>query len=184
MKSSKNDFLKECMSELPPIPIDEFNKGYCLLCGNHDCSRSAANNSKFEIRVNSWKERLFTNVNRANDRDPNFESIRQKKFLPILNNGGPINIETKNDEEPITERSPNISMYTEPEIDENIEEIKKEIPITRADETQKIIAHPTQINTSFSQELYVGKETVRKETVQQELVIKPGGSFTFGDDDE
>ena len=78
----KPDYLKECMSEVGNIPLDQFNQAYCLRCGNQECIRSKINNS-FESRVKTWEERLFKNPPRAKDDDPRFNNIRSKQFKPI-----------------------------------------------------------------------------------------------------
>jgi hypothetical protein len=87
---SKNDYLKECMSDVSSklgrmIPIDDFNKNFCVVCVNHDCARGASG-LKFENRVNNWKSIYFDDVRRADENDPKFEHIRMKKFISPNNN--------------------------------------------------------------------------------------------------
>lgn len=87
----KNDFLKECMSDVGVGPIDEFNRAYCVRCVNQQCARSASNNHAFVKRTNSWKERLFTEVARASDDDPQYAQIRANSFISRFQNGGSVN---------------------------------------------------------------------------------------------
>lgn len=80
----KLDFLQECMSTFSNMPMDSFNKQFCIVCANRDCSRSAASHSVFDSRVASWQDRLFNRVPRAGDDDASYDSIRAKKFLPVV----------------------------------------------------------------------------------------------------
>jgi hypothetical protein len=80
---SKDDFLKECMSDVGLPPVDQFNATYCIVCANRECSRSSLNNSTFDKRMRNWQSTLFTNVPRAIEEDKRFDNIRSKKFLPM-----------------------------------------------------------------------------------------------------
>lgn len=76
------DFLgKECA--LQGLSIQEFQEAFCSRCLNKDCGRSIAGKSKFEQRVNSWEERLFTEVPRMAPNDPRFEGIHAQKFITL-----------------------------------------------------------------------------------------------------
>jgi len=84
--NSKTDFLKECISDVSSklhrmVPIDDFNRTFCVVCVNRDCARSKSNNLKFESRVNNWEDLYFNKVKRADNQDPQFESIRIKRFV-------------------------------------------------------------------------------------------------------
>lgn len=56
---------------------------HCARCFQHECTRSQYGKSKFEIRVNSWEDRLFKKTPRMDEADPRFEIIRSKKFVEI-----------------------------------------------------------------------------------------------------
>lgn len=58
----EKDFLRECMEDVKNVPIDEFNKAFCLVCANRDCSRARANTSLFNIRTSNWEKDLFLQV--------------------------------------------------------------------------------------------------------------------------
>src|SRR5271157_4373925 len=85
------DFLKECMTDpalVPrgPVPINEFNRVYCLRCGRAECSRSAGSNLAFTNRALNWKHDLFEAPPRADENDPMFADIRAKKFISASDN--------------------------------------------------------------------------------------------------
>ncbi len=83
-KNADQDFLKECMGDMGnKIPIDEFNKGFCIRCNNSSCTRSKTKGFKFVERANNWKSMYFDDVKRANEKDPKYEEIRSKKFISI-----------------------------------------------------------------------------------------------------
>lgn len=78
----KNDFLKECMSDVGNMPMNDFNQYYCMRCNNHQCDRARVNNHIFVKRVTNWKENLFDNVQRADENDPKYAQIRSLRFMP------------------------------------------------------------------------------------------------------
>src|SRR5688572_27792432 len=84
---NRTDFLKECMSDVGPMPLDQFNRTFCAQCANRDCSRNGAQNLAFDHRVNNWKTILFDAVPRAQDTDVQYDPIRLKRFLPLDPNG-------------------------------------------------------------------------------------------------
>lgn len=63
---TKADFLKECLSDVGPMPLDEFQRNVCVRCINSECGRSSANNMLFNLRAQNWKRDLFDEVPRAN----------------------------------------------------------------------------------------------------------------------
>lgn len=77
----KEDYLKECMNDVSQMSINDFNKFYCMRCGNDKCNRSRTNNSLFVERVKNWEERLFLNVPRIEGE--NARNLASSKFLPI-----------------------------------------------------------------------------------------------------
>ena len=79
----RDDFLRECMTDVGNVPLDEFNRVFCRLCARRECARSGLNNSVFDRRVEGWQDKLFTNPPRADPDDPKYANIRAKKFLPI-----------------------------------------------------------------------------------------------------
>lgn len=83
---SKNDLLPEC--NVVQAPLDVFKEQCCDHCINPECSRSGFGQSKFDVRVGNWHERLFSEVPRMDQGDPRFEGISGQKFLTI--GGGPL----------------------------------------------------------------------------------------------
>jgi hypothetical protein len=77
----KTDLYGEC--NLDSIPVDVFTAECCMRCANPDCTRSTAGQSKFDLRVNTWYERLFSNVPKMSPDNPKFESFSSQKFFPI-----------------------------------------------------------------------------------------------------
>lgn len=178
----KADFLQECLTDLSAkvkksIPIDQFNNEYCIYCQNRDCSRSGAENRLFNVRASNWKSTLFDNVPRALPNDPSYESIRSKWFKPpqVVINPQP--------DPPKTDES---QAVPPPSSAETIPEIVKDRVEEPLDQNEETLPEPPQIsesttkkvinnqNTSWDAEEYI------EEKKDQDVVISPGGSFTFG----
>lgn len=83
MKKVQDDYLKECLSDVGPVPLDAFNMAWCRVCARRECVRAGLNNSVFDQRARNWKDTLFLKVPRAEDGDPRYANIRAKKFLPL-----------------------------------------------------------------------------------------------------
>src|SRR5512135_2096050 len=83
----KADFLRECMTDpalvSQPVPIDQFSRAFCVVCAYKPCVRSRANTMVFTERVANWVPRMFTQVPRAADDDPNYARIRAKNFQSV-----------------------------------------------------------------------------------------------------
>jgi len=78
---SRTDFYGEC--NVVGAPVDAFTGECCVFCVNPECTRSSFGKSKFDIRVSTWYERLYSNVPRMNPEDPRFEKISAQRFIPI-----------------------------------------------------------------------------------------------------
>lgn len=150
--SPRQDFLRDCMAPFGNVQLDAFNREFCLVCANRECARSSANNSSFDARVLSWKDRLFDNVPRAHDLDTSFDHIRAKRFLPIQGQAYEVRLD----------RPP--------------------LPPARATAPEPAVARPQPptgpqvlANTPFQQGQMIG---------DGEKFLQPGGSFTFGGEDE
>ena len=81
MKSSRRDMLGECNFENEPLST--FTEGWCRRCVNPECTRSLYGQSRFDLRVNSWEDRLFKNPPRMAPDDPRYKVIAGKRFLTI-----------------------------------------------------------------------------------------------------
>lgn len=138
----RQDLLRECLADIKVIPLDEFNKAFCSVCANRECTRSFLQGSVFDKRVNDWHNKLFINVNKADESNENFSHIRSKKFIPINN-------------ESIHLSSGFVQLQTS---------VKPEQEIKPG----PVVPVPVPVPT----------------TVSQEVKIQPGGSFTFGGEDE
>jgi len=71
----KQDYLRDCMAQFRGVPIDAFNREFCTVCSNRECSRSWGNASVFNARVKNWRSVLFENVPRIvapDQANPNF----------------------------------------------------------------------------------------------------------------
>jgi hypothetical protein len=75
------DLLRECNDR--QAPLDEFQQGFCGRCINPECSRSLYGQSRFDVRVNTWEDRLFTNTPRMDSTDPRYNEFAGKKFLTL-----------------------------------------------------------------------------------------------------
>ena len=183
----KVDYLKECMSDpalnaTGNIPIDLFNKSYCIVCANRECARSALNNTSFDVRALSWKEKLFTKVPRAEESDQNYNRIRDKKFISInglskntpyeIQSYEPIQTDIISDEQPINEDSNKIQ---EPESESEPKlELEEPKPLVQEQSTQLEI-NQEFYNTPFNQ------GTILKDN-SKEKILEPGSSYTFDDE--
>jgi hypothetical protein len=80
----KTDMMRECITDPSlvndAVPIDEFQKQYCIRCIQQECTRSIASKSSFNRRVENWEKDLFQSPPRASETDPSFETIRNKVF--------------------------------------------------------------------------------------------------------
>lgn len=83
------DFLKECNDQ--QVPLEDFRLQFCVRCVQPECSRSKHGTSKFDQRVATWEERLFTDVPRMESTDPRYLGIQGKMFkmfsLPVQQAG-------------------------------------------------------------------------------------------------
>ena len=188
------------------VPIDQFNAEFCVYCINKECARSASSNMLFDRRVNNWESLLFRDVPRAKENDPDYDDIRFRWYkVPEVstertatNNvviSAPTTPEVSKPQEvkhvDVKRKKPrpkkaktNVNEersevaeadrqvpgpVLEPKIEENMTESQEQAP------------KPTQLtsNTAWHQEEYIGppKNSSKDES---EVVVKPGGSFTFG----
>ena len=173
-----SDFLKDCMSDpalvQKPLPIDQFSRMFCVVCGQKECSRSRSNTMVFTERVANWKDRMFDKVPRASDNDENYIRIRAKNFQNIE---PAMSIETKkvvpielNDQKDEINISTKIDQIVEPKI----VEIEKTRIIGPGPE-------PIISNTPFFGGVTLAGKPVDK---NEDELIEVGGSFVFGEQDE
>jgi hypothetical protein len=81
MTAPRRDLLAECNTER--VPFAEFQEGWCRRCINPECSRSLFGQSRFDLRVNSWEDRLFKAPSRMDPADPRYKGIASKRFLSL-----------------------------------------------------------------------------------------------------
>lgn len=81
MTAQRRDLLAECNTERLALP--EFQDGWCRRCINPECGRSLFGQSRFDLRVNTWQDRLFQNPPRMDESDPRFKTIASQRFLSI-----------------------------------------------------------------------------------------------------
>lgn len=81
------------MSDVGNVPLDVFQRQFCLVCAQRQCTRSGLNNSAFDQRARNWQEMLFTKVPRADDADPRYSNIRAKLFLPVAGHSSPYEVQ-------------------------------------------------------------------------------------------
>lgn len=78
---AKSDLLAECNNL--KAPLQDFAEAFCSRCLQGDCTRSQSGKSRFEQRVSTWEERLFTNVVRMNQKDERFSRISAQNFVSL-----------------------------------------------------------------------------------------------------
>jgi hypothetical protein len=81
MAEGKSDLLAECNNL--KVPFQDFFDAFCSRCLQKDCSRSQSGKSRFETRVATWEERLFTSVSRMDPSDERFSKINTQHFVNI-----------------------------------------------------------------------------------------------------
>lgn len=81
MTAQRRDLLAECNTERIALP--EFQEGWCRRCINPECGRSLFGQSRFDLRVNTWQDRLFANPTRMDPSDPRFKVIASQRFLSV-----------------------------------------------------------------------------------------------------
>ena len=91
---SRSDLLSECNAVA--APVDVFKAQCCDHCIQPECTRSLFGQSKFDLRVNTWKERLFTDVPHMDPSDPRYEQITGQNFM-LLDASGPLTVGGKSD---------------------------------------------------------------------------------------
>lgn len=79
MGSKRLDLYQECNTT--QAPVDMFTEQCCSRCVNPDCVRSQYGKSSFDVRTQTWEERLFTQVAKLDQADPRFEKIVNQKFI-------------------------------------------------------------------------------------------------------
>jgi hypothetical protein len=154
------------------IPLDDFNKLYCLVCSNRECSRSIGNSSLFDSRVKNWKKVLFENIQRIESGD-----MCNPKFINI-ENSGPI--------PEINSVQPKFETVTAPEFDNEGVKIEHydltsdviDSAVKKCTEKEPEIMqiNTTQINTIINKPLIIGN-SAKTESIEQS-----GGSYTFDED--
>lgn len=80
--------MGDCLSDLTkkagsPLTPQELKASFCDFCTQPECTRSLYGTSRFERRVSTWQERLFTQVPKMDARDPRFSDIASKGFVLI-----------------------------------------------------------------------------------------------------
>lgn len=76
----KTDYFNECNDQR--VPEEDFVGTFCVRCFQVECTRSLSG-SKFDHRVATWEERLFTNVPKLDPSDPRYVPISAQKFLTL-----------------------------------------------------------------------------------------------------
>src|SRR4051812_12875985 len=77
----KVDHLRLCNEH--NIPFRDFEAQFCQRCLQPECTRSQHGKSRFDTRVMTWEDRLFTHVSRMDPSDERFKNITAQKFLLV-----------------------------------------------------------------------------------------------------
>ena len=78
---NKRDLYSGC--NVDGFPVNDFITGCCSHCHNSECTRSSSGKSKFDARVSTWYERLFSNSPKMDPEDPRYPKIAGQKFILI-----------------------------------------------------------------------------------------------------
>ena len=78
------DEWNHCFNPAMGLTPKDFSDTWCRVCMNSGCSRSAASGSKWQNRMSTQVERLITNPNFADPRDPAFREVRKLDFPSLF----------------------------------------------------------------------------------------------------
>jgi len=81
MPKVRLDLYAEC--NIQGAREDEFTAQCCVVCLNAECTRSRSVDTKFQKRVDTWYEDMFSAVPRMTPDDPRFGSIAAKRFESV-----------------------------------------------------------------------------------------------------
>lgn len=87
--TEKRDLLPSCASQ--GLPLEDLQRDWCSKCLNPNCTRSLSGKIGFDIRTQTWYERLFANPERLPQEDPRYGSIVAKNFIEVPT-GGPVEL--------------------------------------------------------------------------------------------
>lgn len=180
------DFLKECMTDpalakAGPIPIDAFSRAYCIVCANRECSRSALGSMSFDVRVANWHKDMFESVPRADESDKKFDALRNKKFLQVHADVPEITLQRPQRFEVVIEEQPAPATPASAPAPAP-ETPATSVPAPKTPATPQTAAGELE-NTPFAQGTVLPGEPARKDADEQDVIMNPGGTFTFGGSD-
>lgn len=184
----KADFLKECMTDpaltkAGPMPLDLFNRSYCVVCANRECSRSGLGSASFDVRATNWRKDMFDSIPRADEADPEYARIREKNFLTVDRGVPEVSMTTA----PSPAQRFEVSIHEAPGPAPKDEvppspEVRPE-PQTQSAVVQPRTPGPESENTPFVQGTVLPGGPPRPDQ-SKDTVLSPGGTFTFGGSDE
>lgn len=76
------DYWDECFNPGNGVSPTDFEKTFCHVCRNAECTRSSISSSAWVRRMATQVDRLFTNAKFADADDPRFSQIRGLDFQP------------------------------------------------------------------------------------------------------
>jgi hypothetical protein len=196
----KADFLKECHGEITakagmPVPLNDFMNEYCRICQNKDCGRSAGSNSLMFNRAINWQNRLFLDV-KQDVNDPKYDLIRSKWFKQeqisvngeLLENANQTTEFVNSPPEP-QERTPpepvgsdtvlSISNVEPTEYENRSTEEPRDV--IKIEEPRGVLKIEEVPNNRTVDSIIPPDGEQFLDDGRNDVVIKPGGSFTFGD---
>lgn len=191
----RKDYLSECMSEVGVVPLDVFNKEFCLVCANAECSRSRANNSLFQLRATNWEKDLFLNVPRLKDSDPLAVEIRSKWYTPPAITVAPA-VKQKPLEEPKEDTENTKEKPLANQTGQSLVKSKKppkKAKGTQGEHKEKVLVEDTNLENTNLSNTQVTPYPIKPSAndgnpfappdneTPPEPVIPVGGSFTFED---
>lgn len=143
MTLPRRDQLLECNTAKESLR--DFQETWCKRCVNPECTRSMFGQSRFDVRVNTWEDRLFKNPPRMDSSDPLYNLIAGKKFLTIE-----------------TGRAPEIRGWVDPS--EPVEEpVRVEVPPVK---TVPTVVTPTVVTPTVVAAPEKAPSSVRQATVE------------------
>ncbi len=199
--TEKRDLLTSCVSQ--DLPLEDLQRDWCPKCLNPTCTRSLSGKIGFDIRTQTWYDRLFAKPARLPPEDPRYSTIVAKNFIEIPT-GGPIELRSWVDplefeakvEQVLEGPRPASARKAPPPVPDPeppAEDLTPEAPQTPPVVTRPNSAVPVAQNTPFQQGRMLGGATPVQAPKAQDTwsapvpaapaqgrVVKPGTKIRFG----
>jgi len=153
------DYMRECNNL--GVSEEDFQRIWCIRCVQQECHRSHQGKSRFEARVSTWEERLFTDVPRMPPTDPRYPDLANREFsTPESWKSSQVQVPSSWDPPPASSAAETSKSLTE-----------------TSGSAAEGPAEPSTLPSGFVS-LRVPHQSGK--TIGDQVVLKPGGRIRFG----